>query len=202
MHGAGDNDAMPFAFYDRLSAPRQRTYRRSDAIVELVLPQGPDPRPAAEAIALALRAEREASVQRACQGLLDDLTSRFRVPWLRARVCAVRPSGDWGELHGMYFPLEDGAAARIELWMRTAMRARVVAPRTFLRTLVHEFCHHLDYEHFGFDETFHTEGFYKRESHLLNQLAGPPQPRRRAPAQTGKDDTDTGTRGAIAHSSS
>ena len=42
--------------------------------------------------------------------------------------------------------------------------AQVVAFRTFLRTLIHELCHHLDYELFLLEETFHTEGFYKRES--------------------------------------
>jgi hypothetical protein len=35
---------------------------------------------------------------------------------------------------------------------------------------VHELCHHLDYELFAFEETFHTEGFYKRESSLANAL--------------------------------
>jgi hypothetical protein len=50
-----------------------------------------------------------------------------------------------------------------------------VAFRTFLRTLLHELCHHLDYELYRFPETFHTEGFYKRESNLLAQLAGPSQ---------------------------
>jgi len=54
--------------------------------------------------------------------------------------------------------------------MRTAKHRRVVAFRTFLRTLLHELCHHLDYELFGLEETFHTEGFYKRESSLFHQL--------------------------------
>ena len=49
------------------------------------------------------------------------------------------------------------------------IRART-AFRSFLRTVVHEFLHHLDYEHFKFPETFHTEGFYKRESSLANAL--------------------------------
>lgn len=191
---------MPFAFYQRLDASRQRIYDRSDAIVELPLPPGPDHAPAVRAIVAALAAEREAPATRACQALLDDLTGRFRVPPLQARVRAVRPSGEWGELHGMYFPLEQGSPARVELWMRTAMKARVVAPRTFLRTLLHELCHHLDYEHFGLEETFHTEGFYKRESHLLNQLAGPPAPRRRP--QPGAGATETGTRDDSAQSSS
>ena len=54
--------------------------------------------------------------------------------------------------------------------MRTAALKKVVAFRTFLRTLVHELCHHLDYELFKLEETFHTEGFYKRESSLANAL--------------------------------
>ena len=54
--------------------------------------------------------------------------------------------------------------------MRTARRKQVVAFRTFLRTLLHEFCHHLDYECYKLHDSFHTEGFYKRESSLLKQL--------------------------------
>ena len=60
--------------------------------------------------------------------------------------------------------------ARITVWMRTAKRQQVVAFRSFLRTLVHEVAHHLDYELFMLEETFHTEGFYKRESSLSNAL--------------------------------
>jgi hypothetical protein len=71
--------------------------------------------------------------------------------------------------------------ARITVWMRTAQRVQVVKFRTFLRTLVHEVCHHLDYEHYGLAETFHTEGFYARESALMRELLGetartPPAP--------------------------
>src|SRR6267143_1860219 len=83
----------------------------------------------------------------------------------------LRPSDDWGELHGLYLPEEDGKAAKIQLWMRTAKHKRVVAYKSFLRTLLHEVCHHLDYEFYKFPETFHTEGFYSRESSLLHQLA-------------------------------
>jgi len=48
----------------------------------------------------------------------------------------------------------------------------VVKFRTFLRTLLHELGHHLDYEMLGLPDSFHTEGFYKRESSLLRQLLG------------------------------
>ena len=35
-------------------------------------------------------------------------------------------------------------------------------------------CHHIDYEYFKLPETFHTEGFYKRESVMLKELLGEP----------------------------
>jgi hypothetical protein len=60
--------------------------------------------------------------------------------------------------------------------MRTVAQKRVVAFRTFLRTLLHEVCHHLDYEHYELEETFHTEGFYARESSLMRDLLGETKP--------------------------
>ena len=89
---------------------------------------------------------------------------------MRLRVLAVRPASDWGELHGSYERAEGRRWATVTVWMRTAKRRRVVAFRTFLRTLLHELCHHLDYELLGLEDSFHTEGFYKRESSLFNQL--------------------------------
>jgi hypothetical protein len=64
--------------------------------------------------------------------------------------------------------------------MRTVARKQVVAFKTFLRTILHELCHHLDYELYKLPETFHTEGFYKRESSLYYQLRGEPQKSLRA----------------------
>ena len=83
---------------------------------------------------------------------------------------AARPSDDYGELHGLYEPAEGKARPLITVWMRTAQRRQVVAFKSFLRTIVHELCHHLDYELFALEETFHTEGFYKRESNLVVAL--------------------------------
>jgi hypothetical protein len=58
----------------------------------------------------------------------------------------------------------------MQLWMRTAKRHQVVAFRTFLRTLLHELCHHLDYDCLGLKDSFHTQGFYQRESSLASQV--------------------------------
>jgi len=161
---------MRFAYYDRLSAERKKIYRRSDAIVTLGIPPRLEPSASVRRIQAALAADDRAEAQRACQDLLDALTAGYRVPPVRVRVLARRPADGYGELHGLYEP-EDGATpARITVWMRTAQKQQVVAFKTFLRTLIHELCHHLDYELFALEETFHTEGFYKRESTLVAAL--------------------------------
>ena len=165
---------MRFAYYQRLSERRKRTYRRSDAIEAVALPPGEPFAPRIERLMDALRAERRGEVEAICQQLIDDLCARLQVSPLRVKVSNVRPSGQWGELHGLYTPAQGRARAKIDVWMRTVARRQVVAFRSFLRTLLHELCHHLDYELFGLDETFHTEGFYKRESDLFRRLAGGP----------------------------
>jgi hypothetical protein len=172
---------MPFSYFDRLSAARKRTYLRSDGIVRVDLPAGPPFDALLADLEVALRSENRGEVERLSQALLSELAARLKVPRVRVRVLSVRPSGQWGELHGLYEPHEDGTPPLITVWMRTVARKQVVAFRTFLRTLLHELCHHLDYELYKLPETLHTEGFYKRESSLLAQLRGeapPAKPRR------------------------
>ena len=161
---------MVFDYYNRLSASRQSIYRQSDAIIAVRLPDAEVLRPPAQALVEALKAENRTAVQRLSQQVTDGIIGQLRVPPLRTQVLAVRPSDDWGELHGLYLPEEDGKTAKIQLWMRTAKHKRVVAFKSYLRTLLHEICHHLDYELYKFPETFHTEGFYNRESSLFHQL--------------------------------
>jgi hypothetical protein len=163
---------MPFAYFDRLSPERQRIYLASDAVERLDLPAGPSLHGVLQDLEIALRAESRDQVERLSQALVTDLTGRFKVPRVRVRVLAVRPSGNWGELHGLYEPFEDATPPLITVWMRTVARKQVVAFKTFVRTLLHELCHHLDYELLMLPETFHTEGFYKRESTLFQQIQG------------------------------
>ena len=165
---------MVFDYYNRLSAKKQSVYRQSDAITAIGLPDPQPLRPAALSLVDALKSEDRNAVQSLSQQIADGIIAQLKVPPLRIQVLAVRPSDDWGELHGLYLPEEDGKTAKIQLWMRTVRHKRVVAYKSFLRTLLHELCHHLDYELYGFPETFHTEGFYSRESSLLHQLAPAP----------------------------
>ena len=173
---------MPFPYYARLTARQKQIYRASAAIVAVELPGAGTLLPLVGELERALAAEDRRAVQDVAGRLADGICAALGAPRLRVRVLAARPTGGYGELHGLYEP--EPPPARIKLWMRTAARKQVVAFRSFLRTLVHELLHHLDYELYRFEETFHTEGFFQRESSLVRQLLGeapdsPPPARRR-----------------------
>ncbi len=174
---------MAFAYYDRLTRAQQRIYRQSDGIPGLRLAEPAALHPLVDALAGALAGEERAAVQDAAERLYNALARAFGAPPCRVEVLAARPHGRWGELQGLYETAERGRPPKATLWMRTARQRRVVAFRTFLRTLLHELCHHLDYEHLRLADSFHTEGFYKRESSLFHQLVPEPaKPAESSPA--------------------
>jgi len=160
---------MPFSYYARLSRVQQAIYRRSDAITEIRLPQAERFAAAVDAVESALLAENRAAIQAASERVIGGLMEVLGAPPVRVEVLAARPHAGWGELHGLY-TAERGKRPKIQLWMRTAKQKRVVAFRTYLRTLLHEVGHHLDYTVLRLEESYHTEGFYKRESSLFHQL--------------------------------
>ncbi|HEU5188411.1 MAG TPA: DinB family protein [Methylomirabilota bacterium] len=162
---------MPFAYFKRLNRAQQAIYLRSDAITAVPLSSPEALRTRVAALAAALAGEERAATEAAAQQLVSALAGALRLPPVRVQVLAVRPHARWGELHGLYeAEPRSGKAPLITLWMRTAKQRRVVAFRTFLRTLLHEVGHHLDYAGLELSDSFHTEGFYARESHLFHQL--------------------------------
>jgi hypothetical protein len=160
---------MPFAYYDRLSARDRALYRQSDAVTSLDLPRPEALRPLVGELHEALGRDDRGGVADAARRLGLGLATQLGLPPVAIEVLAVRPSAGWGELHGLY-TRDEGRPPRIQLWMRTAHHRRVVAFRTFLRTLLHELGHHVDYERLRLADSFHTEGFFKRESSLFKQL--------------------------------
>jgi hypothetical protein len=109
------------------------------------------------------------NVQECTSALMAVLCDAFGVPFIRVEVRGVRPHNTRGELHGLF---RLSKPPEILLWMRTAQRHDVVKPRTFLRTMLHELCHYLDYSMLKLDDSFHTMGFFKRESFLVRVLMG------------------------------
>jgi hypothetical protein len=161
---------MKFAYYQHLSAHQKRIYDRSDALGPIILPSAAPLAVHADGIAAALARDDRGAAERAVRALTDELLLGLHVPPVRVRVLAVRPSSHVEELHGLY---EFGGRRQrplVTIWMRTASRRQVVAVRTFLRTLLHEIAHHLDYEMLGLEDSFHTRGFYRRASSLFDQV--------------------------------
>lgn len=173
---------MRFDYYRRLTRSQQATYRKSDGVVAMTLRDVAGLRALVPAIEAGLVADDRKATNRAVKAFCAAICADVGAAPLVVRVLARRPSSATSELHGLYEREEDGSAV-IRVWMRTSVHSRVVAFRTFARTLLHELVHHFDFECLGLVDTFHTEGFFRRESSLARQLLPPSQRRRKPPAE-------------------
>jgi len=163
-------------------APRnaewREQFRKSDLLTSLPVP--PDARlvEPAKSVALALEEGAAAHLLPACAAFLSVAADFYGVQGPGIRVLAARPlrvrEGGWAsELFGDYSP----QTLLIRVWMRTAVRKQVTSFGTFLSTLCHEFCHHLDYQRFKFKDSWHTRGFYERTAALYHHARGTPAKR-------------------------
>ncbi len=162
---------MP-AWRHRLAGAQRRAYDRSEAISSIRLQVTPRLRHAVTALAACLPCADRHRVQQASQTIADEFAAALAVPRVRLQVSGRRPANARGELHGLYTPANGGGYATLQVWMITVKRGQVVAFKTFLRTLLHEICHHLDYALLRLPYSFHTTGFYQRESSLFHQIGG------------------------------
>jgi hypothetical protein len=62
----------------------------------------------------------------------------------------------------------------LQRWMREhgVAAIEITSFGTFLSTLCHEYCHHLDFQHFKFTDSWHTRGFYERAGALYHHARG------------------------------
>jgi len=159
------------------SPPRKANragFLESDRIKMLDLPQDGRLLAIAESIEQTMKATRASDVRRACAEFLEATSQFYKVSDCDVRVLAARPlrvrENGATELFGDYSP----ETMLIRLWMRTAVRKEITSFGTFLSTLCHEFCHHLDFQQFGFPDSWHTRGFYERAAALYHHVRGTP----------------------------
>lgn len=164
---------MPFDYYARLSRADKKIYDASDAIRTVPLPKGERLGELARAVETTLAKEDRIGTGRASQALVDEIVRLLETEPVKVKVLSRRPASESSVLHGLYVREEDKPAV-IRVWMKTNAQKRVVRFRTFLRTLLHEVLHHLDYTYFALEDSFHTEGFFRRESDLLRRVLGEP----------------------------
>lgn len=166
---------MRFGYYDRLTTKQKATYRKSDEVTAVALADAAALAPLVGQTEAALGSGKRLATAKAANAFALAFCRQLGVPPVRITVRLVRPEIRGGALHGLYTFGADGKPPGIEVWMKTAARARIVRFRTFLRTLVHELLHHLDVAKLHFEDSFHTQGFYRRESSVMRQLL-PPRP--------------------------
>lgn len=146
----------------------------SDRLKTVPVPtDGTLPRIAA-VIETAMNAGTMREVSRACEEFLRTASEFYQVPKCGVRVLAARPlrvrEYSTTELFGDYHP----DTMLIRVWMKTAVRKEITSFGTFLSTLCHEFCHHLDFQRLGFRDSWHTRGFYERTAALYHHARGTP----------------------------
>ncbi len=133
--------------------------------------------PSAEERALAgrlLLSERAAEREALGQRLLNAICRKLAIPPVRLRVIdshqphRLREGKLASKEYGVYH-FDDHL---IRIAHLTAVRGKVVAAKTFLDTLLHEFMHHLDRKHLRIPSTPHGPGFYSRIEDLKRKLAG------------------------------
>ncbi len=163
---------------DNLSHNRERAgFIESDGIKTFDLPQDERLLTITNSIESAMKSGRAKDVRPACAEFLNAASTFYKVPACAIRVLAARPlrvRESWtSEVFGDCTP----DTMLIRVWMKTAVRKEVTSFGTFLSTLCHEFCHHLDFQRFGFADSWHTRGFYERAAALYHHAKGTPPKR-------------------------
>lgn len=162
---------MAYSYFNRLSKTQQRIYLASDKITAIKLSNIAELRQHTNELSQILPQANVVQVEDCCQRLSDQICVVLELASVRIHVLERRPHNNYGELHGLYEPVDQGRPrGQIYVWMRTAKRQQIVAFKTFLRTLIHELCHHLDYEYLRLADSYHTQGFFQRESSIYKQL--------------------------------
>jgi hypothetical protein len=157
--------------------PRNRNkaeYLRSDSIKTLDVPANSTLPDIAKRLESAMKAENIRDLRAACGEFLAATSNFYKVPECGIRVLSARPlrvGEGWStELFGDYH----AESIVIRVWMRTAVRKEITSFGTFLSTLCHEFCHHLDFQLFRFADSWHTRGFYERAAVPYHHARGTP----------------------------
>jgi len=149
-------------------------FLESDQMKTLDLPNNGRLPSITKSIESAMKGGKGADVRNTCADFLATASDFYEVPTCGIRVLAARPlrTRERGtfELFGDY----DAETSVIRVWMRTAVRKEVASFGTFLSTLCHEFCHHLDFKKFGLVDSWHTRGFYERAAVLYHYARSTP----------------------------
>ena len=163
---SGSHAARRAAQHWPFDARRHRSYVRSNRETTVPIAVGAPILESVRALRMALAGEDDAGIGRTSQRVVDTLCDAVSLPRIPVRVGGRRLVRGKIEYYG--FCARNGW---MTLYSRTARRNLVVAFKTYLNTLVHEYMHHYDWHALRI-ESMHTSGFYQRVGHLYRRILG------------------------------
>ena len=122
-------------------------------------------------VKILLDSQNEFDRQKFGEALLDELSDAAQIDIVKIKISSARQSHKRrdnkivSKQYGYYKPKEN----YIFIHNRTAARGQILAPKTFLDTLLHEWMHHYDFRRLKLN-SIHSLGFYKRLGHLKEML--------------------------------
>ena len=163
------------------------TYRKSQSATSFPAPPGAVARGLALAIADCGDDPKER--KRVAKMLVDELNAVYGLPECdivvadRAKVHEHDGQRLQSKTYGYYrcvLKPEGITGARIRIYHRTARLKKVISPKVFLNTVLHEWVHHYDFAGLRLARSPHTAGFYTRLRVLADSLQVafvlPPEP--------------------------
>lgn len=149
-------------------------YMRSDALRTLRLPPADKLRELAAELKGAMKTDDRKQVHAASAALLTELADAFEIAPPPLKVLNARPLKVTENYATETFGDYDFESTQIRLWMRTAVQKKMTSYGTYLSTLCHEFCHHMDVVSLDLPHTYHTRGFYERSAILYHHVQDTP----------------------------
>ena len=158
----------------KFSLVEQQDYADSNAKTEVDFKITPSMRRKVGDLAVWLAEGDQSRVKETTQMVLDLLCDAAEISPTKLKLKDTADSRIKGDklimkLYGTCEP--DGT---ITVAFRTAVRHKVFAFKTFLRTVIHEYVHWYDHRKLNLGASFHTSGFYQRVRDLYTQLLPDP----------------------------
>jgi len=130
---------------------------------------------AVKLLAEALKEGNEEAIKEFSNEAVAELNLIYGLPELRVYTGGKRRyTRRGGQYYGVYRSRgEKEVKHSVSVYSRTAETQKYVAPKTFLRTLIHEWGHHYDKYKLRINNTYHTKGFYERINTVYMKLKEP-----------------------------
>lgn len=147
---------------------QDRNYKKSNKVVCVDFDISKDAKKYAEIL---LKSQIEEERQKFGEAILDELSDAARIDIVKLKISNAKQYHKkyngrlvYKQL-GYYRP----KSHYIYITNRTAVQGKILAPKTFLTTLLHEWMHHYDFKKLKLN-SIHTKGFYDRLKDLKEKL--------------------------------